>query len=90
MIAVHSAAPTRSPTDSCPNREHAQRGNHILLFVRRRKQNERRITAPYTSLGPATYEYHHGERPMSISWCLYHAMPAGLLEETKLRWGDEP
>jgi hypothetical protein len=67
----------------------AQRGSHILLFVRRRKQDERRITAPYTFLGPATYKSHHGERPMSISWRLHHAMPAGLLEETKLRWGDK-
>jgi len=68
-------------------REHAQRGSHILLFVRRRKQDERRITAPYTFLGPATYESHHGERPMSITWRLRHPMPAELFEEMKVAAG---
>jgi superfamily II DNA or RNA helicase/HKD family nuclease len=68
-------------------REHAQRGSHILFFVRRRKQDERRITAPYTFLGPATYESHRGERPMSITWRLRHPMPAELFEEMKVAAG---
>jgi superfamily II DNA or RNA helicase/HKD family nuclease len=68
-------------------REHAHRGSHILLFVRRRKQDERRITDAYTFLGPATYESHHGERPMSITWRLHHPMPAELFEEMKVAAG---
>jgi len=68
-------------------RDHAQRGSHILLFVRRRKQDERRITAPYTFLGPATYESHRGERPMSITWRLRQSMPVKLFEEMKVAAG---
>ena len=68
-------------------REHAQRGSHILLFVRRRKQDDRRVTAPYTFLGPATYVTHKGERPMSITWRLHHPMPAELFEEMKVAAG---
>ena len=68
-------------------REHAQRGSHILLFVRRRRQDERRVTAPYTFLGPATYVAHQGERPMSITWRLHHPMPAELFEEMKVAAG---
>jgi hypothetical protein len=49
--------------------------------------NDRRITAPYTFLGPATYEPHHGERPMSITWRLRHSMPAELFEEMKVAAG---
>ena len=68
-------------------REHAQRGSHILLFVRRRKQDDRRVTTPYTFLGPAIYVTHQGERPMSITWRLHHPMPAELFEEMKVAAG---
>ena len=63
--------------------EHAQRGSHILLFVRRRRQDDRRVTAPYTFLGPAAYVTHQGERPMSITWRLHNPMPAELFERMK-------
>ena len=69
------------------HREHAHRGSHILLSVRRPKQDERRITAPYTFLGPAVYVTHQGERPMSITWNLHHPMPAELFEDTKVAAG---
>jgi hypothetical protein len=68
-------------------REHAQRGSHILLFVRRRKQDERRVTSPYTFLGPGTDVTHQGERPMSITWRLHHPIPAELFEEMKVAAG---
>jgi hypothetical protein len=43
--------------------------------------------APYTFLGPATYLIHKGERQMSITWRLPHAMPAELFEEMKVAAG---
>jgi hypothetical protein len=68
-------------------REHAQRGSHILLFVRRRKLDDRRVTTPYTFLGPTTYVTHQGERPMSFAWRLSHPMPTELFEEMKVAAG---
>jgi len=56
----------------------------IIRIVRRRKHDDRRVTAPYTFLGPATYVTHQGERPMSITWRLHHPMPAELFEEMKV------
>ena len=52
-----------------------------------KKKNDRRETAPYTFLGPATYVTHQGERPMSITWRLRHPMPAELFEEMKVAAG---
>lgn len=66
---------------------HAARGTHVLLFVRRRRVDERGETAPYTFLGPATYVSHHGERPMSFTWRLHTPMPAEFFEEVKLAAG---
>ena len=70
-------------------REHAHRGSHFLLFFQRRKQDNCRVTAPYTYLDPAIFVNHQGELPMSITWRLNHAMPAELLKETKVSAGDE-
>jgi hypothetical protein len=70
------------------DREHIHRGSHTLPFLRRPKQGERRITAPYTFLGPATYESHQGERPMSITWRLPHPMPGELFEEMEVAAGS--
>ncbi len=66
---------------------HAERDSQILLFVRRRHKDSRGETAPYTFLGPANYVTHRGERPMSITWRLHHAMPAELFEEMKVAAG---
>ena len=54
---------------------HAQRGSHVLLFVRPSRSNSWGGAATYQCLGPATYVSHEGERPMSITWRLRHAMP---------------
>ncbi|MFV2074300.1 MAG: hypothetical protein ACC742_16865, partial [Thermoanaerobaculales bacterium] len=54
-----------------------------IVPVRRRHRDGRGETAPYTSLGPATSVTHKGERPMSITWRLDHAMPAELFEGMK-------
>ncbi len=67
--------------------QHASKGSHVLFFVRRRNRDDRGETAPYTFLGPATYQHHKGDRPMSITWRLQHAMPAVLFEEMKVAAG---
>ena len=63
------------------------RGNRILLFVRKTKNDSRGQTAAYTFLGSATYINHEGERPMSITWQLDHPMPAELFDEMKTAAG---
>ncbi len=66
---------------------HAERGSHVLLFVRRRASDDRGETAAYTFLGSAAYMKHEGERPMSITWRLATPMPAELFEEMKVAAG---
>jgi superfamily II DNA or RNA helicase/HKD family nuclease len=65
-------------------RQHLQQGTHVLLFVRRRRQDDRNITVPYTCLGFADYVSHDGERPMAITWRLRVPMPATLFAETRV------
>jgi len=57
--------------------EHERQGNRILLFVREYNKVDG-ITQPYLFLGTARYVSHEGSRPMSITWELDHAMPAGF------------
>ncbi len=59
-------------------REHAQRGSHVLLFMRRYKNSDIGKPQPWMLLGPATYESHTGSRPMSIRWRLEHDLPADV------------
>ena len=66
---------------------HEERGSHVLLFVRRRRLDDRGETAPYTFLGTTTYVSHRGERPMSMRWHLGTPMPAALFEEMKVAAG---
>ena len=66
---------------------HEERGSHVLLFVRRRRLDDRGETAPYTFLGTAAYVSHRGERPMSVTWRLGTPMPAALFEEMKVAAG---
>ncbi len=54
---------------------HADRGSHVLLFVRSTRSTGWGGAAPYQCLGPATYVAHEGERPMEITWRLRHRMP---------------
>ena len=65
---------------------HAQRGGHILLFVRQRAKNQGR-TVPYTFLGPADYVSHKGERPISFVWNLRRPMPADFFRQAKVAAG---
>lgn len=53
---------------------HGERGTNILIFVRDAKDNDLG-TSPYVFLGPARYESHEGERPISITWRLSYPMP---------------
>ena len=66
---------------------HTEWCSQVLFFVRRRHKHSRSETAPYTFLGPATNVTHQGERLMSITWRLHHAMPAELFEEMKVAAG---
>jgi hypothetical protein len=67
--------------------EHATRGSQVVLFVRRRKKDDRGETAPYVCLGTAHYVGHESERPMRITWALDRPMPADLFQETKVAAG---
>lgn len=53
---------------------HAERGSHILLFVRATAKGPLG-TAPYVFLGPANYISHTGDRPIAITWKLRTPMP---------------
>ena len=60
---------------------HRQMGTRVLLFVREFKKDDLG-TAPYTFLGTASYLKHTGNKPMSITWHLEHAIPAKYLKKT--------
>ncbi|MDT0613383.1 DUF3427 domain-containing protein [Streptomyces lancefieldiae] len=58
--------------------QHARRGSHILLFMRRYKNTDIGKSQPWMLLGPATYVEHTGSKPMAITWHLEHALPADV------------
>ena len=60
---------------------HRQMGTKVLLFVREFKKDDLG-TAPYTFLGTASYMKHTGNKPMSITWHLDHAIPAKFIKKT--------
>ncbi|GAA2273400.1 DEAD/DEAH box helicase [Streptomyces hawaiiensis] len=57
---------------------HAERGSHVLLFMRRYKNTDIGKSQPWMLLGPATYEDHTGSKPMAITWRLEHELPADV------------
>lgn len=60
-----------------------EKGNHtILLFVREHAKVQGRAM-PFYFLGPAIYQSHQGERPISIVWKLVHPMPADIQMQTE-------
>ena len=59
-------------------RHHAQQGSHVLLFMRRYKNNDMGKSQPWMLLGPATYVEHTGSKPMAITWQLQHELPADV------------
>ncbi|MGZ3115713.1 DUF3427 domain-containing protein [Streptomyces sp. H62] len=58
--------------------QHARRGSHVLLFMRRYKNTDIGKSQPWTLLGPATYVKHTGSKPMAITWHLEHPLPADV------------
>ncbi|MET9989193.1 DUF3427 domain-containing protein [Streptomyces mutabilis] len=58
--------------------QHARRGSHVLLFMRRYKNTDIGKSQPWMLLGPATYVKHTGSKPMAITWHLEHALPADV------------
>ena len=61
---------------------HAERGSHVLLFVREFKQDVCGA-APYTFLGEAEYVSHNGSKPMNIVWRLRKEIPAKYLRKVQ-------
>jgi hypothetical protein len=59
-------------------RTHADRGTHILLFVRRFKRTDIGGPQPWMLLGPAQFVESRGSRPMGIVWDLRFRMPADV------------
>ncbi len=72
-----NATAENSPTGLRYQR-HAQQGSHVLLFMRRYKNNDIGKSQPWMLLGPATYVEHTGSKPMAITWRLEHKLPADV------------
>ncbi|MER6713748.1 DUF3427 domain-containing protein [Streptomyces sp. NPDC000877] len=68
--------------------QHAERGSHVLLFMRRYKNTDIGKSQPWMLLGPATYKHHSGSKPMAITWELHHAMPADVLAYSAIVTGQ--
>jgi hypothetical protein len=76
-IQWESQSVTRADSDTgLRYQQHAQRGTSILLFARVHADDR-----AFWFLGPATYECHEGERPMSITWRLHHPLPGDLFAQ---------
>ncbi|MFB0626444.1 DUF3427 domain-containing protein [Streptomyces sp. AB3(2024)] len=57
---------------------HADKGSHVLLFVRRYKATDIGGPQAWMLLGPAEYVRHKGSKPMGIEWQLRHEIPADV------------
>ena len=57
---------------------HQKHGHTLLLFVREEKA-QNNLAEPYIFLGPALYQKHQGDRPMSLELELSHPIPARFL-----------
>lgn len=80
----HWQSQSTTSTDSTTGQRyihHAERGSHVLLFVREFKQDACGA-APYTFLGEAEYVSHNGSKPMNIVWQLRMKIPAKYLRKT--------
>ncbi|MGW3447440.1 DUF3427 domain-containing protein [Streptomyces sp. NPDC001076] len=67
--------------------QHAQRGSHVLLFMRRYKDTDIGKAQPWMLLGPATYVQHEGSKPMAITWQLHHELPADVWSYSAINAG---
>jgi superfamily II DNA or RNA helicase/HKD family nuclease len=66
---------------------HVEQGSHVLLFLRRYKNNSIGKAEPWMFLGPAKYEDHNGSKPMAITWELEHELPADVWTYTTIATG---
>ncbi|MEU5435665.1 DUF3427 domain-containing protein [Streptomyces sp. NPDC020719] len=57
---------------------HAKQGSHVMLFMRRYKDNDIGKSQPWMLLGPATYGGHKGSKPMAVTWRLHNELPADV------------
>jgi superfamily II DNA or RNA helicase/HKD family nuclease len=65
-------------------RQQPEEGTNVLLFVRESPTLANGAGAPFTLLGPVTFEEARGERPIKIKWRLRDPMPEALLEVARL------
>lgn len=72
-----NATSENSPT-GMRYRHHVERGSHVLLFLRRYKDNSISKAEPWMLLGPARFKKHTGSKPMAITWELQHELPADV------------
>jgi hypothetical protein len=82
-----SQSVTRDDSDTGRRYRDPPEGWRLLLFVRRSKRDERGVTRPFLFLGPVRYVSHEGERPMSITWRLDHAVPGDWFQQVKVAAG---
>ncbi|MFE1440022.1 DUF3427 domain-containing protein [Streptomyces sp. NPDC058739] len=78
--------PESSPT-GLRYQKHEQLGSHVLLFLRRYKNNSIGKAEPWMFLGPGRYETHTGSKPMAITWELEHELPADVWTYTTIAAG---
>lgn len=64
--------------------QHAERGSHVLLFMRRYKDTDIGKSQPWMFLGPAKYRTHKGSKPMAIEWELQYELPADVFTYSKV------
>lgn len=80
---LHWESQSRTTVESPTGRRYIDGTSEVLIFAREQPYNEYG-TAPYVFLGPAEYVAHSGERPISITWKLAHAMPLELFNSTSV------
>jgi superfamily II DNA or RNA helicase/HKD family nuclease len=66
---------------------HVHMGSHVLLFLRRHKNNSIGKSEPWMFLGPARFKKHTGSNPMAITWELDHELPADVWTYTRIATG---
>ncbi len=85
----HWESQSRTRADSETGRRYRQPppGWRILLFVRKAKRDDRRVTCPFLFLGPVSYVSHESERPMRITWRLDRPTPGDWFQQVKIAAG---
>ena len=76
-----STTTERSPTGQ-RYIHHAERGSHVLLFVRETPGHR-----AYTFLGTAQYVSHAGERPLAVTWKLDEPLPEAVYAMARVAAG---